>query len=782
MVIHPTDNNTVWVGVIGPLYTNNAHRGIYKTTDGGETWRKTFFINDSTGVIDIVINPKDPNQLYAASWERSRKAWNFKGQGEGSAIYRSDDGGETWVLSHHGFPGGKNVGRIGLKISPSDPQTIYAIVDNHTEIQEKKEIPKKAGQKIDVTEIKKMSKEEFLKIDDKKIEEFLKENDFPKKYTAELIKREVSEEKYSPKVIADYLGHDANADLFNTKIIGAEVYRSSNGGKEWKKVNSYGLDGIYYTYGYYFGELEVSPSDPNQIYIYGVPLLRSDDGGSTWSRLDTLKGINNVHVDHHTLWINPKDSHHLLLGNDGGLYQSYDQGATWLHINNMAVGQFYTVNVDMDNPYNVYGGLQDNGVLKGSSKSIPNESKHWDWVFWGDGMFVAPDPRNSKIVYTGYQFGNYYRLDLEKNKSYKIIPQHNIGEEPLRWNWRSPLFLSKHNPDIVYTAANKVYRSMNRGDSWELLSDDLTRKVKQGNVPYSSIASFTESPLKFGLLYAGTDDGNLWVSHGDQQWTSIKDGLPANKWISSIHASSHDLATVFISLNGYRDDNFRTYIFMSADYGKNWKSISGNLPSSVANVIIQDPVNPDLLFCGLDNGTYASFDRGDTWQLFNKMSNAPAYDMIIHPRDNELVVATHGRSVFAADIRPLQAMKGDSKSNQILVFTPEAVKWNEKWGEKEYEWEKIDLPTIAILFYTNEATEDIQTEIRNEKNDLIRTLKTKSNRGFNKFSWDLKGTTQATDPKNKNAKSTTGTYVEKGKYKIIMRKGKYTAETFVEVK
>lgn len=783
VLIHPKDNNTVWVAAIGPLYTNSTNRGIYKTVDGGRTWNKTLFVNDSTGIIDLVINPSNPDQLFASAWERSRKAWHFKGNGPSSAIYRSDDGGVTWTIASNGFPTGKDVGRIGLEISPSHPNVLYAILDNQKEVEDKKE---RKGDKLETGDFRTMTKDDFLKLDDKKLDEFLKDNGFPKKYTASIVKNEIRDGKYLPKAIADYFGGDANEQLRRTKVTGAEIYRSDDSGASWKKTNSYDLDGVFYTYGYYFAEMEIAPNNPDLIYIYGVPLLKSKDGGATWHRIDTLRGVRDIHVDHHVLWANPSDPAHLLLGNDGGLYQSYDEGANWDHVNNMPVGQFYTVNVDMETPYNVYGGLQDNGVLKGSSRSVPNETKHWDEIFGGDGMFVAPDPRNSRLVYTGFQFGNYYRLDQDKGKTTKITPQHDIGQQPYRWNWRAPLFISRHNADIVYTAANFVFRSMNRGENWEIISRDLTTARKPGNVPFSTISALAESPLKFGLLYAGTDDGNLWVSKdGGVQWTTISNGLPPAKWISSVSPSPHDEATVFVSLNGYRDDDFSTYVYESNDHGASWRRVKGNLPESVANIIVQDPVSPQVLYCGLDNGTYVSFDRGASWHLFNKMLNVASYDLIVHPRDNELVVGTHGRSVFIADVKPIQAVGKAGVDKAILAFDPEDVKHSDRWGEKQYEWVKPNEPKSTVLYYVGKATPFVTLEIYDEKNALVRKLKASGTVGFNSISWDLRIERPAPTPakKKKDGVPAAATvYAEKGKYRLKFINGAETAEATLEVK
>lgn len=784
VIIHPSDNNIVWVGVIGSLYTSNSERGVFKTTDGGKTWTKTLFVNDSTGVIDLVINPKNSDQLFASAWERTRKSWDFKGNGTSSAIYRSDDGGRTWTKSSNGLSSGAHVGRIGLDISPLKPNILYAILDNQQEIEDKK---KKVDDKLKIETFRTMTKEEFLKLDDKKLDEFLKDNGFPKKYTAEVVKKEIRGDKYAVKAIGDYFGGDANANLVNTKIAGAEIYRSDDSGSTWKKMNSYDLDGVFFTYGYYFAEMKISPDNPDLIYVYGVPLLKSRDGGATWHRLDTLQGVRDVHGDHHVVWINPRDSKHILLGNDGGLYQSYDEGANWLHINNMPVGQFYTVNVDMETPYNVYGGLQDNGVLRGSSKSVPNETRHWEAIFGGDGMYVAPDPRNSKLVYTGFQFGNYYRLDLDKGKNTKITPQHDIGEQPLRWNWRAPLFLSKHNADIVYTAANRVFRSFNKGETWEIISEDLTTNRKPGNVPFSTISALSESPLKFGLLYAGTDDGNVWVSRdGGGEWLSIASGLPKQKWISAISPSPHEEGTVFISLNGYRDDDFETYLYMSTDYGSTWRSVRGNLPASVANVIIQDPVNADLLYCGLDNGTYVTIDRGATWHLFNNMLNVPSYDMIVHPRDNELVVGTHGRSIFVADVKPLQALKSGGAAKGVIAFGPESIKHSERWGERQYAWDKLSEPKVDLFYYVGRpAPAGINIEVLDEKNILVGRLSGDGSQGFHRVRWNAK--VDAVDqPKTRSKKDQPGSrppgYVKKGKYTLKFINGSDTSEVTLEVK
>ena len=773
VIVHPDDPNIVWVASLGALYTHNDMRGVFKTTDGGKTWNKTLFVNDSTGVVDLILNPQNPNQLWAASWERTRRSWDFKGNGPGSAIYRSDNGGESWFKTMDGFPEGPQVGRIGLAVSPSSPQVIYAFVDNQAEKREEKEQQEEG---LKASDLGSMSREAFLAIDNSELNEFLKDKGYPKKYNTERVKREVLEGKYTLEDIANYFG-DANADLFNTSVVGAELYRSDDSGVTWKKMNSYDLEGVYFTYGYYFGEVRVAPDNPDQLYVFGVPLLKSNDGGVTYARIDSL---GDVHVDHQALWINPKDPDHLRLGNDGGLYESYDGGAYWRHINNMPVGQFYTVNVDMEKPYNVYGGLQDNGSLVGSSRSVPNRTTHWQTVFGGDGMFIAPNPDNADLVYTGFQFGNYYKKHRRANKTVKITPQHDIGEPKLRFNWRTPLVLSVHNPDIVYLGAQKLYRSMDEGESWVAISPDLTRDLPQGNVPFSTITEISESPLKFGLIYVGTDDGKVHVTKGGgDSWEQINGGLPSNKWVSSVFASPHNEAHVFVSLNGYREDDFHTYAYKSEDHGKTWQSVKGNLPEMVVNDLIQDPVNPDLLYLGADNGTYASLDGGRSWELISAIPNVAAYDLIVHPRENELVVGTHGRSIFVLDAKPLQAVAGRLEE-PVVVFPVKDIRHSDRWGESRYPYLEAYTPKLDLGYYVGQEDAEIAIEIYDAEDQLVRKISvTPEGRGFHKTTWDLRVTSYS---RKKRKAEPEWSYASEGDYMIKVVSGEHSDVVTLKIK
>ena len=363
IVIDPNDPNTVWVAAIGHLYSPNPERGVFKTTDGGKTWKKTLFIDDNTGAIDLAIDPNNNNVLYAATWYRTRRAWNFEESGKTSGIYKSEDGGDTWKListKESGFPTGEGVGRIGMAIYPKNPQIIYAVVDNQFHRPEEKKKEKPA---ITKEMLKTIKKEDFLKLKDEDINKFLDNNNFPMEYSAEKIKQMVKEDKIKPVALVDYIS-DENADLYNTPVIGAQVYRSDNGGKTWTKTNKDYIDDLFYTYGYYFGLIRVDPENDKEIYIGGVPILKSTDGGETFSSIDA----DNMHGDYHTIWVDPKKEGHLIIGNDGGLNITYDDGKTYFKANTPAVGQFYSVAVDMASPYNVYGGLQDNGVWTGHTK------------------------------------------------------------------------------------------------------------------------------------------------------------------------------------------------------------------------------------------------------------------------------------------------------------------------------------------------------------------------------------------------------------------------------
>lgn len=734
VIVHPKDPNTVWVASIGPLYTRGGERGIFKTTDGGKNWSQTM-AGQQAGAIDLVIDPRNPDILYTAFWERQRRAFEFDEDGTGSGVYKSTDGGESWTLSMRGIPQGEFTGRIGLAISASEPDVLYAFLDNQE--QDPKLVKEDTIAGITSRSLGKMNQAKFMDLDNTRLDSFLQDKGYPDKYTAEKVKAAIKKGTITVTDVAEYFGN-ANDALFNSAVKGAEVYRTDNGGENWKKTHEGYLLGVSYTYGYYFGQVRVAPDDADRLYITGVPLLTSMDGGKNWVRLDT---VGDIHVDHHELWIHPNRPTTMLLGNDGGLYSTYDRGAHWTHLNNLSVGQFYTVQVDMKKPYNVYGGLQDNGVLKGSSRSIPGKTPEWKRIFGGDGMFIVVDNEVPDRVYTGFQFGNYFRI--ENGKSEYITPPHDIGADKYRFNWRTPLVQSPHNHEILYLGNQYLLRSMNKGEDFETISLDLTgNRQPQGNVPFSTLSSISESPLKFGLIWTGSDDGRVNVTtDGGNTWSRVdENGLPQGLWVGQILASPHDKNTAFVTLTGYREDDFHAYVYKTTDLGKSWNSLKANLPEESINVLIQDPVSPELLYLGTDQASYMSLNGGQQWQYLTALPNVASYDMIVHPRENELVIATHGRSIYVLDVKPLQALKDMEADQQLMVFSPKSIRWSKRWGSRSFDWQEKRAPKTHVdYFLAGDAgsTRTIEVIVNNEKAEEIHRESITGMAGYNRWNWDL---------------------------------------------
>ena len=759
IILHPNDKNIIWVASLGHLYSPNEDRGLYKSIDGGKTWENKLFINSMTGGIDLVIHPKNPNIIYSAMWERERKAWDFDGSGKGSGIYKSSDGGETWVEisgNSSGFPDSEGTGRIGLDISVSNPNMVYAILDNQ---DRKPKVQKTKSENLSKDDLRTISTDEFLKISNKKLDIFLKENRFPSEYKSENIKKMVENGSIDPISLVEFL-EDSNTLLFETPVIGAEVYRSEDSGKTWKKVNTDELNNLYYSYGYYFGEIRVDPQNSEKVYILGVPLLKSDDGGKTWNSID----FENMHGDHQALWINPKKSGHLIAGNDGGLNISYDDGKNWSKHNSTSVGQFYDINIDMKEPYNVYGGFQDNGVWMGPSNYQPSLRWHssgqypWKSIYGGDGMQTEVDFRDNNTVYTGSQFGNYVRLNISTGERKRITPGHKLGERPYRWNWESPIYLSRHNQDILYMGSNKFHRSVDQGDNFETLSEDLTKGGKKGNVSYGTLTSIIESNLKYGLIYVGSDDGLIHVSKdAGYSWNQISNSLPEDMWVSSIYPSNFMEGRVYLSLNGYRWDNFESMIYVSEDYGLNWSKIGHNLPKEPVNIIIEDPKNERLIYVGTDHGVYASLDYGNSFSAFRGgLPNAPVHDLVVHPRENELVVGTHGRSVYIGDVSYLQKLTNQLMSKSIHIFKPNLISYSSRWGSKNWYGNVVE-PKFEFVIYSDKVSE-INLNIEKDGKVLI-SEKINADIGINYISSNLYS-------------KKINSYLNTGEYKVLILSGK----------
>ncbi|MEE2886634.1 MAG: hypothetical protein VX951_04310 [Planctomycetota bacterium] len=591
VLIHPANPDIVYVGAIGHFWSHNPERGVYKTTDGGKTWRKTLFISDKTGVVDLAMHPSNPEILLAAAWQVTH--------GQESGLYKSVDGGDTWIEMTKGLPKGPT-GRAGLAFSPSKPDTVYAFLDNWA--------PFEGGRR--------------------------------------------------------------------RKIVGAEVYRSDDRGDSWRKVNTDDLYPVFTIYGWKFCDVRVSPEDPDEIFILGNRAYHSKDGGKTFGRIgeqilrlhDTKGKV--MHLDHHDLWIDPANPSRLILGNDGGLFISNDRGATWLHVNNLPIGEFYFVAADMAEPYTIYGGTQDNAALYGPAKSIePFRNDPWQHVFLdrltgGDAFVTLPDPTNKNIVYYEHQHGAMLRMDITGNvltggPSTKHIRPRGPRNDRWRFSWYMPFLISKYDPKTLLAGGNKVVKSSNRGETWQAISPDLADKGggERAVVPFGTITMLAESPRQEGLIYAGTEGGSLHITkNGGTKWVEVTAGknLP-DKWVSRVIASRHVTSRVYLSHTGFREDDFEKYIFVSENFGKTWRSIAGNLPAESINVVREDPQNPEILYVGTDLGVYASTDRGRRWHsICGNLPTTPVHDLVIHPREREIIVATHGRSIFVASVREIQ--------------------------------------------------------------------------------------------------------------------------------
>ena len=600
IIVHPKNPDIVYVAATGNEWTNNSERGIYKTTDGGKSWSKILYVDEKTGANDLVMDPKNPNVLYATTWQRIRLKWNDPRSDDdytGSGIWKTTNGGKDWEQINTGIPKPQHRGRIGIDICKTNPKVLYAFVDNY----------EKTG------------------------EVFVDQG--------------------------DNYGAPSSG-----KIKGATIYKSVDKGKTWtktsgqtEKMKEY-MEGIGNTYGWVFGQIRVDPNNENTIYIMGLSLHVSYDSGKTFKRLPTKGG------DHHGLWIDPYNSKYLINVNDHGINASYDGGKNWKSMREgLPLVQFYNVGYDMDTPFHVYGSIQDHGSRKGTvdlsrgRDEIP--SVDWQGAPGGEGSNHCIDPRDPNIVYSAGFYGSLSRTNIATGERKSIQPKVYPDEPKLRGQWLAKFILSPHNPDIIYHGMQYLFRSLDQGGTWERISPDLTSndKSRMGDIPFQTIFSISESPLKYGLIYVGTDDGHVHVTKdGGKNWDKIESGIPKDRWVSRLVASKYDMGTVYMTQNGKRNDDFAVYVWKSTDFGKTWEDISSNIPYGPVNVIREDPRNPKILYVGTDVGAYVSKDEGKKWEVLGgNLPSTYVQDLIIHPRDNIIVVATHGRGMWALDANPI---------------------------------------------------------------------------------------------------------------------------------
>ncbi len=698
ILIHPKDPNTVYVAAMGHLFGPNPERGVFKSIDGGKSWQKSLFISDNTGIVDMAMDISNPNVIYAAAYEKYRYPWTLITGGKETGIYKTTDGGKSWKKLSQGLPAG-DLGRIGLDVCRNKPNVVYAVIEN-------------------------------INLRDP----------FPAEIKA-----------------------DSVAGLSPQKReIGGEVYRSDDAGATWRKTNRM-EDNVGGKAAYSFNTLRVDPQDPQKVYVTGLNLQHSYDGGKTWKGIewtDTSKIFPEAFGDVRTLYIDPFNPQRMLLGSDGGLQLSYDGGKTCDYYDNIPGGEIYAIGVDMEEPYNIYAGLQDHDSWKGPSNAWSGEItlENWVPVGGGDGMYNQIDPSNNRWVYNEEQFGNHIRLDQWTGERKNIAPRRPGSQKPYRWNWSPPIRLSPHNPSIVYTGAEVLLRSLDRGDTWQEISPDLTTNNPQringkGNIQFCTITTLAESPRQAGVIWVGTDDGRVWVTkdHG-ASWTEctaelIPLGGPKELWVSRVFASAHQPGTAYVTKTGFRADDFKPYVFKTTDFGRTWTAIMQGLPNKPVNVIFEDPKNPDLLYIGNDKGVYVSLNAGGNWQHFqsNMPPSVPVHDLLVHPRENDLVVGTYGRGVFVADVSALQEYKPEMDKATLHLFNiepkPLRLEGVQFANYHLYGNRHIRTPNepngLSIRYFTSNSSDSLRVNIQDVQGRPVRTWKLLPKAGLNELVWNF---------------------------------------------
>ncbi|MEO0346626.1 MAG: glycosyl hydrolase [Pseudomonadota bacterium] len=717
LLVHPDDSNTVYVCALGHLWASGGDRGVFRTTDGGETWENVLNIDDATSCADLAMTP-DAGVLYAGMWQVRRYPDFFESGGETSGLYRSTDGGDTWEELTEGLPE-TDLGRIAVTVAASDPNIVYATVESE-----------------------------------------------------------------------------------NTAL-----YRSEDGGDTWAAKDD---SGNIQLRPFYFGELVVDPNDPERVYKPGFSLTVSTDGGESFSGMFGAGFSVSIHPDHHALWINPANPRQLVLGTDGGVYISEDKGFHWRHVANLPVSQFYHVAVDSRWPYNVYGGLQDNGSWAGPSQAPGGiQNKDWKNIGFGDGFWAFPDPNDDRILYTEYQGGQLKRVDRETLEIKRIQPAPEDGQDKLRFNWNTPLHLSPNKPGTLYYGAQYLFRSTDRGESWKAISPDLTtndpqgqRQLESGGITvdnstaenYTTIYSISESPLSHRTIWVGTDDGNLQLTrNGGRSWDNVVgniEGVPAGTWVSRVEASPHDEATAFVTFDGHRRGDMNTYVFRTTDYGQTWAPIITDDIDGYAWVIKQDPVNPDLLFLGTEEGLYITLDQGQNWARFSEnMPRVAVHDLVIHPSEHDLVIGTHGRGVYVIDdITPLRGLNQDIIDANVAVLDTRSAPMIlnaqiQSFGAHDAFVGSNPPQAATIVYYLKKRHlfGDLKVEVFGDDGRLIATLPGGKRRGLNRVEWPMRFKAPKFPPATNLVPGFLGPRVPEGQYRVVLTKGKETIESTVQL-
>jgi photosystem II stability/assembly factor-like uncharacterized protein len=701
VIIHPNDPETVFVAAMGHLFSSNDQRGVFKTNDGGKTWKKVLNIDENTGIIDLIINPADPDILFAASYEKYRYPWHYEAGGIQSGIFRSMDQGESWQKLTDGLPGGK-IGRIGLGLCHHQPEIVYAVVEN-------------------------LNPKEGIVVNE--------------------------------NVEMNYM-----RDPYFDQLIGGEVYRSDDSGMSWVKQNQDTCN-VSAKAAYSFNKILVNPDDPDKIFVSSDVLISSSDGGKTWNDC-TWPPTNlfvNMFGDIRTFWADPEDGDHMMIGSDGGLYETFDGGKTINHLYQIPLGEIYMVEVDHAYPYNIYVGLQDHDAWKAPSNSWSGQigPEDWDLIGMWDGMYTVVDPDDNRWVYISTQFGAHHRVDQKSGERVKIEPESIEGAPRYRFPWTPPIEISPHNSEIIYVGAQKLLKSKNRGDTWEEISPDLTTNdpekiAGRGHMMYCTITSISESEIQAGKIWIGTDDGRIHMTDdGGDSWKEFtrkidKKGGEKTYWVSRVLSSRHHANTAYICKTGFRHDDFRPMVFRTDDNGRTWQIITNGLPDAPVNVIIEDHKNKDILYLGNDEGVYISFDRGNNWQTFKQnMPTVPVKDLKSHPVENDLIVGTYGRGAYIIDVSLIQQLNFVDLTQNFLLFEiePKPVRnysQRANWGNYEFTGDNHlftpNEPNGFVIYYSlnGKKIESPYIELYDGAGLIIETIEIKPEEGIHRLIYDTR--------------------------------------------
>jgi len=683
VVTDPADSNTVFVAALGRLWGENPERGVYVTRDGGRTWTLSLKVDARTGACDLVMDAGNPRVLYAAMYARRRTPWSYTSGGTTGGIFKTSDGGRTWRKLTQGLPA--EAGRIGLDVYRKDPRVVVAVVES---------------------------------------------------------------------------AEGGQIETFESRSRTGGVFRSDDGGEHWVRLSPWAPRPFY------FSQIRVQPDDDKRVYLLGFDVWISDDGGRTFR----AGGGKNLHPDFHAMWIDPANGDHVMVGTDGGVFLSHDRAATWDFLNNMAAGEFYNLAVDLREPYRIYGGLQDNQSWGGPSQtrfdpeSWLDEPKHdgitngdWYCLGGGDGFHVAVDPTDPDIVYFESQGGYLRRVHLATGKERALRPAAREGSPEHRFNWNTPFVISPHDPTVLWMGGNRLFRLYERGDKWEFASPDLTTQDPKKMVTAGSnaerhctIVTLAESPIKKGLIWVGTDDGKVWVTqdaggHWSDLTASLR-GVPAGLYMSRIEASHHDPGTAYLAIDGHRSDLFRPFLLVTRDYGRTWTSIVGDLPANgPVKVVRESPGNPDLIFAGTEFGLFMSLNRGGRWiRAGQGLPTVAVDDIVIHPRDRDLIAGTHGRSVYVLDdITALEQWKPATASAPVTLFAPRpATAFYHRtlsglWGQSIFSARNPAFGAGLNYFVKAWTGEGVSLAIADSAGRTVRKLTGPGTPGLHRVMWDL---------------------------------------------